>query len=73
MRWLSPSAGVKLSVKLLKNLVQVAQRKELMLRQFGTLKEVSSATGVTVDQILLSQQIANMADSGRYQMRGEPG
>ena len=52
---------------------QIDQRKGLMMRQFATLKEVSSVTGISVDQILLSQQIANMADTGRYQMRAEPG
>lgn len=54
-------------------LAQMEQKKNLMLRQYGTMKEVSAATGVSVDQILLSQQIAAMSDSSRYQIRGEPG
>lgn len=54
-------------------MAQVAQRKALMLQQFTTLKEVSAISGVSVDQILLSQQIAAMSDSAKYQMRSEPG
>jgi hypothetical protein len=54
-------------------LAQNTQRKELLLAKFQTLKTVSQVTGVTIDQILMSNQIEAMADAGKYQMRGDPG
>ena len=52
---------------------QIEQKKQLMIQQFSTLKQVSQVTGISIDQILLSQQIATMGEHGKLQMRSEPG